>query len=187
MEQSPQPTLEQEIVQLYEMEGPGMLRYAAPLAGNLEGAKDALQEAFFRFFLARSAGQPIQSPKARLFRVVRNYLLDQKRSPLRHEVGIESALELPGRSDEPGTGFTSSGLLQRAAEIGLSARELECVRLRTEGLRYEEIAGVLGLRSGTVGALLARAHGKLRQNADEAVREKTGLAVPVVAEKGYAS
>jgi predicted DNA-binding protein (UPF0251 family) len=53
--------------------------------------------------------------------------------------------------------------LHTLPEIGLSPREMECVRLRTEDLRYEEIARVLGLQTGTVGALLARAHGKIRK------------------------
>lgn len=171
---------------LYHSEGPGVLRYGASLAGNPETAKDAMQEAFFRFFLARSAGQEFQSPKAWLFRVVRNYILDQKRSHLRHEVGIESALHLTGPAGEPAAGFTPSDLLQRASQSGLSAREAECVRLRTEGLRYEEIASVLGLRSGTVGALLARAHEKIRQGLDAGVRKDAGFPLPV-AERRYAS
>jgi DNA-directed RNA polymerase specialized sigma24 family protein len=45
----------------------------------------------------------------------------------------------------------------------LAPRELECVRLRAEGLSYDEIAEVLDLRQGTVGATLARAHKKVRR------------------------
>src|ERR1017187_1398200 len=55
--------IEQEIVDLYEREAGGVLRYAGALAHDQETAHDALQEAFFRFFLCRSAGQQIQSPK----------------------------------------------------------------------------------------------------------------------------
>jgi DNA-directed RNA polymerase specialized sigma24 family protein len=44
----------------------------------------------------------------------------------------------------------------------LAPRELECVRLRAEGLNDAEIAEVLSIRSGTVGALLSRALGKCR-------------------------
>lgn len=45
----------------------------------------------------------------------------------------------------------------------LAPRELECVRLRIEGMRYDEIAAALDIRPGTVGALLARAVTKLRR------------------------
>src|SRR5450432_1466571 len=83
---SPPPTagIEQEIVDLYEKEAGGLLRYSGALADNRETAHDALQEAFFRFFLCRSAGQQIRSPKGWLFRVARNYVLDQKKAGSRN-------------------------------------------------------------------------------------------------------
>ena len=56
--------IEQEIADLYEKEAGGILRYAGVVASNQETAHDALQEAFFRFFLCRTAGQQIRSPKA---------------------------------------------------------------------------------------------------------------------------
>jgi DNA-binding CsgD family transcriptional regulator len=53
---------------------------------------------------------------------------------------------------------------QRASEIRrkLTSRELECLRLRAEGLSYAEIADELDIRLGTVGAMLARVNEKLR-------------------------
>jgi DNA-binding CsgD family transcriptional regulator len=44
----------------------------------------------------------------------------------------------------------------------LTAREYACFRLRSDGLRYDEIAATLRLRSGTVWALLSRAVRKMR-------------------------
>jgi DNA-directed RNA polymerase specialized sigma24 family protein len=92
--------IEQEVADLYEREAGGILRYAAALANNRETAHDALQEAFFRFFLCRSAGQRIRSPKSWLFRVARNYVLDQKKRSFRNEVGMESLTQraVSGRS-----------------------------------------------------------------------------------------
>jgi RNA polymerase sigma factor (sigma-70 family) len=177
--------IEQEIASLYEQEAGGLLRYSISIAGNREMAHDALQEAFFRFFLCRSGGQEIRLPKSWLFRVARNYILDQKKVGSRNEIGVESLLNLPCpalRTDASRIPELLDGLL----DIGLSPRELECVRLRTEDLRYEEIASVLGLQSGTVGALLARAHGKIRKAVGErAAKNRTSPAV--TPEKGYAS
>jgi len=45
----------------------------------------------------------------------------------------------------------------------LTPREYECIRLRTEGLGYEEIAIELRVKSGTVGAVISRAMLKLRK------------------------
>jgi RNA polymerase sigma factor (sigma-70 family) len=177
--------IEQEIADLYEREAGGILRYAGALADNLEMAHDALQEAFFRFFLCRSAGQRIRSPKGWLFRVARNYVLDQKKRASRNEVGMDSLLDFPGPAHHPEE--SGSDLFEGLLHIGLSPREIECVRLRTEDLRYEEIAGVLGLRAGTVGALLARAHGKIRRAVSERAHKNGGFAHAVAGERRYAS
>jgi DNA-binding NarL/FixJ family response regulator len=42
---------------------------------------------------------------------------------------------------------------------------MDCLRLRTEGLSYDEIAAALDIQPGTVGALLNRARQKLEQTA----------------------
>jgi RNA polymerase sigma-70 factor (ECF subfamily) len=189
MERSPGSPLtagiEQEVVDLYEREGGGLLRYAKALAANRETAHDALQEAFFRFFLCRSAGQQIRSPKGWLFRVTRNYILDQKKAGSRNEVGMESLRNVAGPAEPTETDGRASELLQGLRQIGLSPREMECVRLRMEDLRYEEIAGVLGLSAGTVGALLARAHGKIRKAVGG--RKDRDLAPTAAGEERYAS
>jgi RNA polymerase sigma factor (sigma-70 family) len=179
--------IEQEIVDLYEREAGGLLRYARALAANAETAHDALQEAFLRFFLCRSAGQRIRSPKGWLFRVTRNYVLDQKKAGSRNEVGMESLRNVPGPAARPEADGPASDLLQGLRQIGLSPREMECVRLRMEDLRYEEIAVVLGLRAGTVGALLARAHGKIRKAVSSGLHKDRDIAQTVAGEERYAS
>jgi len=179
--------IDQEIVDLYGKEAGGLLRYASALSNDPEMADDALQEAFFRFFLCRSAGQQIRSPKAWLFRVARNYVLDQKKAGSRNEIGMDSLRHLPcpDHRSEPEGRVTD--LLQGLDEIGLSPREIECVRLRTEDLHYDEIARILGLQPGTVGAMLARAHGKIRKAVDEGIHKFPGLAAATAREKSYAS
>jgi len=179
--------IEQEIADLYEKEANGILRYAGALARNQETAHDAVQEAFLRFFLCRSAGQDIRSPKGWLFRVAHNYVLDQMKSGSRNEVGVDSLLNMPSPAQPPDNDGRASDLLQGLMQIGLSPREMECVRLRAEDLRYEEIAVVLGLQAGTVGALLARAHGKIRKAVSSGVRKTGEMGPAALEEKRYAS
>ena len=162
--------IEREIADLFGKEAAGILRYAGALAEDPETAHDALQEAFFRFFLGRSAGQRIRSPRGWLFRVARNYVLDLKRAGSRTDAGMDWLRHLPSPAISPATGDSIFDRLYGLPEIGLSPREMECIRLRTEDLRYEEIARVLGLQTGTVGALLARAHGKIRKAVGRARR-----------------
>jgi len=183
----PAAGIEQEIAELYEREAGGILRYACALAEDHGTADDALQEAFFRFFLCRSAGQQIRSPKSWLFRVVHNYILDQHRAGVRSKVGIESLANVPGPAPHSEFDNRVSDLLEGLPRIGLSARELECVRLRTEDLSYQEIAAVLGLQAGTVGALLARAHGKIRKAVGDRDRKSLDFGPALVPDKRYAS
>jgi RNA polymerase sigma factor (sigma-70 family) len=179
--------IEQEIADLYAKEAGGILRYAGALAHNQDTAHDAVQEAFLRFFLCRSAGQEIRFPKGWLFRVAHNYVLDQMKAGSRNEVGVDSLLNMPCPTHHPDTGGRVSDLLHGLIQIGLSPREMECVRLRAEDLRYEEIAVVLGLQAGTVGALLARAHGKIRKAVSDGIHKNGEPARAALEEKRYAS
>lgn len=151
-----------ETARLYNDHALVLFRYGLLLAGAREAAQDALHEAFLRYFHARLAGQQIDSPKPWLFRVLRNYVLDQHRSQQsRREIGLESLAQAADAAPDPES-LCWQGELSRSLAAALTPRELECFRLRSEGLRYGEIAEILGIRSGTVAALLARAHQKLR-------------------------
>jgi RNA polymerase sigma-70 factor (ECF subfamily) len=184
---TPSSGIEQEIAALYAREADGVLRYAGALSGDWDTAHDALQEAFFRFFLCRSAGQQIRSPKAWMFRVTRNFILDIKKAGSRNEVSLDTLANVACIAPQPGAEARVSDLLQGLPAMGLSPREIECVRLRTEDLSYEEIADVLGLKSGTVGALLARAHDKIRKAVADAAPQGRAVAPAVAGEKRYAS
>lgn len=160
--------IEQEVVWLYRENAAGLFRYAFVLARNREAAQDAVQEAFLRYFIERSGSRPVERPRAWLFQVLRNFLLDGlKASSARKEVGLEAARRWADARQDPESGYRLAELSRRLWEL-LSPREFECLRLRVEGLRYDEIAEVLSLRSGTVGALLARVQKKIRRAAGSA-------------------
>ena len=104
-----------------------MLRYAFTVAGGREAAQDCVQEAFLRFFIARSSGREIRSPKAWLFRVIRNHALDQKRAGSRHEIGLHALLNVPGPDHDPEERYSRSELLKTRLNADLSPREVDCV------------------------------------------------------------
>jgi RNA polymerase sigma-70 factor (ECF subfamily) len=179
--------IEQEIRDLYATEASALLRHAAALARNGDAAQDAVQEAFLRFFVARTAGQEIRNPRGWLFRVLHNHVLDQKKAASRNEVGLEAVMNSPGPGRDPEVAYRRVEALRTMLRTALTPREVECVRLRSTGLRYDEIAGVLRLQSGTVGALLTRAHKKIRAAA-AAPKGTTGeLRLKVATGKRYAS
>lgn len=169
--------IERDVVRLYGEYSEGMFRYAFLLLANREAAQDALQEAFLRYFVARSGNRSIERPRAWLFRVLRNYLLDQlKALSLRKEVDLAQMRNYPDLRQDPESEFRLEQIVRSLRGL-LSPRELECFRLRAEGLRYDEIAEVLEVRPGTVGALLARAQKKLRRFAGSR-NEDAGCPVP---------
>src|ERR1700674_2388183 len=128
-----------------------------------DAARDAVQEVFLRYFMERSYGRLVAHPRAWLYRVLRNYLLDRIDSAaVRREVGSENAADLPDRNHGPEDIVRHT---QRANHLRsmLSPRELECLCLRADGLSYDEAAEVLGVRPGTVSSLLTRVHKKLHE------------------------
>jgi len=140
-----------------------LFRFAEVLVRDREVAQDALQEVFLRYFVARSTGQEIQNGKAWLYRVVRNYLLDRmKESAFRNRVSLEEAEVIPDGSGDPEQQYLRALTRKQILRV-LAPRELECLQLRAEGFDYQEIAKILGVRCGTVGATLARALSKIRK------------------------
>lgn len=167
--------LEQELLRLYQEHASALSRYAAALAQNQEGARDAVQEAFLRYFVERRYGRIIENPRAWLYHVLRNYLLDWRRRVDNREVIADNLDHLVGGHHNP------ERILQRSEtarelEAILSDREFECLRLRAEGLDYAEVAQVMGIRTGTVGALLSRVQKKIRRSVADNPNQALGTA-----------
>jgi RNA polymerase sigma-70 factor (ECF subfamily) len=131
--------------------------YALLLSKDEQLSQDALQEAFMRYFIALSEGQQITHPRAWVYRVVCNYVLDRmKQSRARGERSIEDLPAWSARGEDVEASCYRREVF-RLIQKTLTRRELQCVSLRSKGFRYEEIASALHLRSGTVGALISRA------------------------------
>ena len=166
----PESDLETEVAQAYGEFATGLLRYAVVTIRNHEAAQDAVQEAFLRYFIARSQGQRIQMPRAWLYRVLRNHILDALRSSaVKREIGMDQARQMIDIRQDPEVSYHHRELARRVCTL-LAPRELECLRLRNEGFGYEEIADILSLSAGTVAALLSRGHKKIRKALDHPVQ-----------------
>ncbi len=153
--------IEQELEDAYEAFSAELLAYASTFVRREDCAVDAVQEVFLRYFVERSYGRVIESPRGWLYRVLRNYLCDRlDRAALKVELtGVDFA-------HVPDTGRCVETTVERAQAAEkitsqLSTREMQCLRLRAGGATYDEIASTLGIRSGTVSSLLTRVHKKL--------------------------
>jgi RNA polymerase sigma-70 factor (ECF subfamily) len=140
-----------------------LVRYALSIVRNHDSARDAVQEAFLRYFVERKYGRTVVYPRAWLYRVVRNLLLDRMdKAAARQESAQENAADLADGTHGPEEMLRCAELADQLTSM-LSPREMECLSLRADGLSYDEIGEVLSIRSGTVSSLLSRVHKKLRE------------------------
>jgi len=157
---TPADEAHRRVAALYAESAAELLTYALSLGRNQELARDAIQEGFLRYFIALCEGAEISSPRAWIYRVMHNYVLDRLKEPrCDHDGDLRGE---PAREHDP-EDACFRGEVRRLARHALTPREYDCIRLRTEGLRYEEIASALELSCGTVGALISRAVHKLRE------------------------
>ena len=157
----PADDLEREVAALYVRHSGELLRFAAFILRPQDGAGDAVQETFLRYFAERKCGGSIDNPRAWLYRVLHNYIRDrQDRASVKREVSSEGTSEPLDTAKDPEERLVRSQIA-REVVASLTSRELDCLLLRAEGMSYEQMAGTLGIRSGTVGALLTRVHKKL--------------------------
>ncbi len=154
-----------------ELRGP-VYRY---LLGSLEPeeAEDATQEAFLRLFTEFQAGRRIEHACAWVFQTAHNLAVDRHRRSAREEHWDENAWKsIEDKLMEPGPDAQHVVLEKerlkslRAAISRLTPQERRCTELRAEGLRYREIAEVLGVRISSVQNYLARAIEKVMRRSD---------------------
>jgi RNA polymerase sigma-70 factor (ECF subfamily) len=181
-----QPEVEKELIRkcrsgdsrFYEplvraYEGPG-LRVATGMMGNLDDARDALQEAFVkafhnlaRFDLGRSFGPWF-------YQILRNQCRDMLRSrQARFRVEtVDERLELRPADPERGPErarqrAAAKELLWKGLErIGADHREVLVLK-EIQELRYNEIADILDIPEGTVASRLFHARRALKDALEE--------------------
>jgi RNA polymerase sigma-70 factor (ECF subfamily) len=145
-------------------EGP-LVRYAAGITGNVEQARDVVQDAFLR--LHNQNGNRPDNVQAWLYTVCRRRALDIVRKETRMKTldnGQAAICECP-MPIQPAAmeqQETEHHLLQLLGD--LPANQQEVVRLKfQDGLSYRDIAAVTGLTSSNVGYLLHMAVKRLRE------------------------
>jgi RNA polymerase sigma-70 factor (ECF subfamily) len=142
---------------LVQFEGP-LLQYATRLAGgDLESARDAVQDTFLR--LCDQARGDVQARlKPWLFTVCRNLILDHHRKERRMNTMDEGAAHgLPSTELAPGAALERSETVSVVMQTleRLPEKQREVLRLKfQQGLSYKQIADVTGHSTGNVGFLV---------------------------------
>ncbi len=173
-EERPSQRVKNEVADTYNSLAKGLFRYLLCLARNFDLAQEAVQETFLRYYEYRLRGGAVPASRGWFFKVARNYVIDQVRADKpERRVSIKEVLSSPDSRYCPHETYVRVELLEQLSAL-LTARELECLELRSEGFRYKEIAEILGIEAGTVGATLTHGLKKIRAfrvNKDEGVSD----------------
>jgi RNA polymerase sigma-70 factor (ECF subfamily) len=129
-------------------------------------AQEVAQEVYLRLYQTRRKGEEILNVRAWLFRVAHNLSLNlrsrEKPFPsLNPEWERFTALRV--ESPERAILDREKARKVQSALETLSPQQRNCLYLRSEGLRYREIADVMGISPNTVNEFLRRAIARLAE------------------------
>ncbi|HEX4773854.1 MAG TPA: sigma-70 family RNA polymerase sigma factor [Bryobacteraceae bacterium] len=150
--------LDQEVVGLFEKWRGALLRYLSTFGLPEHDSEEVVQEVFL------SLHSHLEKDKARtnlpgwLFRVAHNLALKQRNAERKVISGSADVDSLPHPDLNPEEELASNQRQRRLAAVlhALSEQDRRCLYLRAEGLRYREIAEVLGISLGSIALSLER-------------------------------
>jgi len=156
----------EQIIQLFREIRTPLFSYLVCMGLKPHEADDVVQEAFLRLHCQLECGAKIEEPRAWVFRVARNASLNMQRVQRRlvSETNLDQDEDFnllqrcdPGKNPEEL--YLSKEAMQRlgAGIAKLTEPQRQCVYLRAQGLRYREIAVVLGVNVSSAAELLQRA------------------------------
>ena len=159
--------IEREVMYLFEQFRNPLLRYAFSFGIPVHDAEEIVQEVFLSLFRHLQAGKSQKNLRGWIFRVAHNLALKQRYSNLRSCDKSASGWTLAEEQSDPSPNPEEHlSLAQRQRRLlavveALPEADQGCLRLRAEGLRYREIASVLGISLGAVSISLTRSLARL--------------------------
>ncbi|MYC67794.1 MAG: RNA polymerase sigma factor [Acidobacteriia bacterium] len=156
-----------EVTALFDDLREPILRYLLSMGLSVADGEDVVQETFLALFRHLHRGRPRTNLRGWIFRTAHNLGLKSRRLD-----GLaRRTIRTPPFADPVADGAPNPEqrlrMRQRyermcAVLSALPARDRSCLSLRAEGLRYREIARVLGVSLGTVSNCMRRAASRLQ-------------------------
>jgi RNA polymerase sigma-70 factor, ECF subfamily len=146
-----------------------LLRYAASIGLSRDEAQDVVQDAFVALERHSAAGRPEENIRSWLYRVVHNEARNrQKNYGRRFAAPLDEAFERAIDRATPEQVVLRKEKFRRLATAirSLTNDERACLLLRSEGLRYREIAEVLEIPVSTIADTVGRAIQKLAEKSN---------------------
>ena len=159
--------VEEEVMELFDEFRNPLLRYSLSLGVSIHDAEEVIQEVFLALFRHLCLDRSRKNLRGWLFRVTHNLALKQRianQTSLQRTAGDASLAEqhadpAPGPEEQLSAAQRHDRL--QAVVRALPENDQRCLRLRAEGLRYREIATVLGMSLGAVSISLTRSLARL--------------------------
>jgi RNA polymerase sigma-70 factor (ECF subfamily) len=168
------PNLQERVATLYETDREKIFKFLVGQGLDPAKSQELVQEVFLTLFLTLKKGSEIESEQAWLYRVAANLAVNYWRREGRSMwVELDSLPEfadrLPSKDLTPEATAVRAQKLRRVATLlaRLPKEQRLGVHLRMQGLRYRDIAKILGVSVPTVSGLLSTAVERLRRTANE--------------------
>lgn len=168
-------SIEDQVVDQFDASRANLLRYLRTFpALTSQDGEEILQEAFLELFLHLKEGGARSNLAGWLYRVVHNLALKKVAQSKRDfETGQSLATEdVCSTEPSPERVLLESESHQRTLSVvrALAEQDQRCLALRAEGLRYRDIAKVLGISLGGVAKSLERSLARIASAHAEAGR-----------------
>lgn len=154
--------LEDEIISLYDELRDRLLRYTISFGLSGHDGEEIVQEAFLALFQHLQKDRCRRNLRGWLFRVAHNLAVKRLSGNNRHRdwsslsaEGSENHIDVAANPEQQALANQRQARLLAVLQ-SMPKRDQDCLRLRAEGLRYREIAEVLGVSLGSISASLAR-------------------------------
>ena len=158
----------QEVAGLFDQLRDPLYRYLLGLGLSHDDAGDGVQETFLRLHRHLRGHGDRTNLRGWIFQVARNLVRNEiKRAGRRRTGTMDSEIErrlAVGQTPEDEILRRERLLRLRRAIANLTPQQRECLLLRASGLRYREIAEVLGIGISSVGELMQRATARLSED-----------------------
>src|SRR5579885_1692691 len=156
-----------DFTRMLEAEIPRLRRYARALTRDVTRADDLVQSCLTRAVAKQHLWQPGTDLRAWLFTILHNQHVNDVRRSVREGINI-AVEEMAPVLTVPSNAYATLQLRDLEAAIAKLPQEQRQVILLVglEGMRYEEVALILGVPVGTVRSRLSRGRDQLRRLMD---------------------
>jgi RNA polymerase sigma-70 factor (ECF subfamily) len=161
-----------DVLLLFDTWGPAVRRYVQSCGIAADAADDIVQETFVALFQHLRKGGGRENLRGWLMQVGYRLALKHRRREARRGrwqgPWVAEAEGVPAADAGPEAACVAREDHRRLRAVlrALPERDRQCVHLRAEGLRYRDIASVLGISLGAVAKSLTRALERLAASAE---------------------